>query len=149
MPIKPENKGRYPANWKDVRRRILARAGNCCERCRVPNKERITRGTGDDADTYMDSDANVYCANTGEHFGQTHMSNFECNGKWINIVLTIAHLDHQPENCADDNLKALCQRCHLLHDQQHHRANAAITRHQRKAAGDLFAATQPDGGQMP
>ena len=81
MPIKPENKARYPKEWKAIRTRILARAGDCCEWCHVPNKARITRGTGGDADTYMDADANVYCANTGEHFGQTHMSNYECCGR--------------------------------------------------------------------
>jgi 5-methylcytosine-specific restriction endonuclease McrA len=32
------------------------------------------------------------------------------------VVLTIAHMDHTPENCADDNLKALCQRCHNRYD---------------------------------
>ena len=26
MPIKPENKARYPKDWKDVRHRILQRA---------------------------------------------------------------------------------------------------------------------------
>lgn len=26
------------------------------------------------------------------------------------ILLTIAHLDHDPRNCSDDNLAALCQR---------------------------------------
>lgn len=38
------------------------------------------------------------------------------------VVLTVAHLDHTPENCADDNLKAMCQRCHLRYDAHHHRA---------------------------
>lgn len=28
-------------------------------------------------------------------------------------VLTVDHLDHDPGNCADENLLALCQRCHL------------------------------------
>ena len=31
MPIKLENKHRYPANWKQVRERILRRAGDRCE----------------------------------------------------------------------------------------------------------------------
>ena len=31
----------------------------------------------------------------------------------------IAHLDHTPENCSDDNLKALCQRCHNRYDAEH------------------------------
>jgi len=32
------------------------------------------------------------------------------------IVLTIAHLDHRPENCDRGNLKALCQKCHNSYD---------------------------------
>lgn len=140
MPIKPENRARYPADWKAIRAAILERALNCCEFCHVPNGARITRGTGEDADTYMDSDAKVYDASTGEYYGQTHMSNFECNGRWVNIVLTIAHLDHTPENCDPVNLKALCQRCHLRYDAQHHQINARATRRSRRAVADMFGA---------
>lgn len=32
------------------------------------------------------------------------------------VILTVAHLDHTPENCSDDNLKAMCQRCHNKYD---------------------------------
>lgn len=38
------------------------------------------------------------------------------------VVLTVAHLDHIPENVDDSNLKAMCQRCHLRYDAHHHRA---------------------------
>jgi len=31
-------------------------------------------------------------------------------------VLTVAHLDHTPENCEPQNLKAMCQRCHNKYD---------------------------------
>jgi hypothetical protein len=31
MPIKPENRTRYPANWSEIRAAILARAADCCE----------------------------------------------------------------------------------------------------------------------
>lgn len=48
------------------------------------------------------------------------------------VVLTVAHLDHTPENVTDDNLKALCQRCHLNYDWAQHIANARATR-ERKA----------------
>lgn len=54
------------------------------------------------------------------------------------VVLTVAHLDHQPENCDDDNLKAWCQRCHLTYDADHHKRNAAATRRAKLASGDLF-----------
>ena len=32
------------------------------------------------------------------------------------VVLACCHLDHDPTNCADTNLAALCQHCHLEHD---------------------------------
>lgn len=48
------------------------------------------------------------------------------------VVLTVAHLDHQPENCGEPgnrpNLKAWCQRCHLKYDQPHHQANSRARR---------------------
>ncbi|MCW3657580.1 hypothetical protein K6L27_05280 [Burkholderia cenocepacia] len=53
MPIKPENRGRYPANWPEIRARILARAGNCCEQCRVANGDTIVRGIDKDAGTFQ------------------------------------------------------------------------------------------------
>jgi hypothetical protein len=71
------------------------------------------------------------------------------------VVLTVAHLNHDPMNCdgmesVDDiysvsllpieksNLRALCQRCHLTYDATHHAENAATTRHKKKlAAGQL------------
>ena len=32
------------------------------------------------------------------------------------VVLACCHLDHDPTNCLDANLAALCQHCHLEHD---------------------------------
>jgi hypothetical protein len=37
MPILPENKNRYPSDWKDIRARILAECQNKCEWCGVEN----------------------------------------------------------------------------------------------------------------
>jgi 5-methylcytosine-specific restriction endonuclease McrA len=48
------------------------------------------------------------------------------------VILTVAHLDHDTRNNSEDNLKALCQRCHLAYDIDHHLFNAAMTRYQRK-----------------
>lgn len=77
-PIRPENVGRYPDNWLEIRKKILTRADHRCEQCGVPDR------------TYRDN-------------GDGHVAF---------IILTIAHLDHTPENCHPDNLRALCQRCH-------------------------------------
>lgn len=60
------------------------------------------------------------------------------------VVLTTAHLDHDPTNCSPENLRAWCQRCHLTYDAAYHAANAARTRRARVAADgrqrDLFGA---------
>lgn len=39
MPVKPENLKRYPKDWKQIRARILERAGNACEWCGAKNGE--------------------------------------------------------------------------------------------------------------
>jgi hypothetical protein len=43
-------------------------------------------------------------------------------------------LDHQPENCHPDNLRAMCQRCHLAYDSDHHALTRAEGRHRAQAA---------------
>lgn len=52
-------------------------------------------------------------------------------GKPYKIVLTVAHLNHDPADCRDENLAALCQPCHLRLDARQHADNAYETR-QRK-----------------
>jgi hypothetical protein len=56
------------------------------------------------------------------------------------VVLATAHLDHNPSNNKARNLKAYCQRCHLLHDREEHRRQRRITFRKRNALGDLFLA---------
>ncbi len=114
MPVKPENRSRYPANWSEISRSIrFERAGGRCE--------------------FIDPDTGERC--TARH-GEPH----PVTGS--RVVLTVAHLDHQPENCDPANLLAGCQRCHLRYDAEHHRLNAAVTARARKATGDLFEAAQ-------
>jgi hypothetical protein len=45
----------------------------------------------------------------------------ERNGQQANsfrgkVILTVAHLDHNPANCDPGNLLAMCQACHLRYD---------------------------------
>lgn len=56
----------------------------------------------------------------------------------IKVVLTTAHLDHDPTHSEDGNLMALCQRCHLTYDFAHHQAQRRLTYRSRLALGDLF-----------
>lgn len=139
MPIRPENRARYPKNWLQIRATILERAEDKCEKCKAPNRTRIARGAGSDDGTYMLDSADVYCAETGEHLGQCRMSDYEVL-RMTDVVLTIAHLDHVPENCEPENLRAWCQRCHLRYDAAHHAATAQKTRKSRRAMADLFDA---------
>lgn len=54
------------------------------------------------------------------------------------VVLTIAHLDHTPENCDPDNLLAMCQRCHLAYDAESHAVERyRAHREELEAAGQL------------
>jgi hypothetical protein len=52
----------------------------------------------------------------------------EMGNNYIIVVLTIAHLDHTPENCSDDNLASLCQRCHNIYDRPHRNETMHMTR---------------------
>jgi len=54
------------------------------------------------------------------------------------VVLTVAHLDHTPEHCEPENLKAMCQRCHLTYDAAHHARTAYATRRANKMTRELF-----------
>jgi 5-methylcytosine-specific restriction endonuclease McrA len=107
MPIRPENRARYPRNWGVIRAEILERAHYACEGspahpdCRAINHQPHP-ATGSD------------------------------------VVLTIAHLDHQPENCAPENLRAWCQRCHNTYDAPMRRRGKAERAKAVMAVGDML-----------
>jgi protein-arginine kinase activator protein McsA len=87
----------YPPNWtSEIVPRILARADHKCEECGEPNGMYLNKFT--------------------------RKPNLPSEEDTIKIVLTIAHLDHDPENwdVKDERLKALCQRCHLNYDRSRH-----------------------------
>lgn len=105
MPIRPENRDRYPDNWKEIREGILARAENKCEFCGVANYA-LGKRNAEGKFREMSAGEAEAAAVDGE--------------KVIKIVLTIAHLDHTPEHNDPMNLRALCQRCHLHYDKSHH-----------------------------
>lgn len=117
MPIKPENKHLYPHNWKDIRVDILKRANNKCEFCRIENKAVGLRDKEGKFHTIDDLNE--------EGFNSDH---YQDTSKALTIVLTIAHLDHNPQNNDYLNLKALCQKCHLAYDSKYHVRNARKTR---------------------
>jgi hypothetical protein len=139
-PIRAENLARYPANWSQIRARIQVRAQNACEFCGVRNWALGGRdGDGNFLPAHPIGEASLrlvfpktgdrgWCGKDGpQHFLRI-----------IRIVCTVAHLDHVPENCSDENLRFLCQRCHLAHDAKHHAETRYRTRREGKASADLF-----------
>jgi len=54
------------------------------------------------------------------------------------VVLTIAHLDHTPENCDPENLRALCQRCHNEYDAPVRAAGIKRRRHEKAGQEELL-----------
>lgn len=136
MPISKEKRALYPTDWDAISLRIREAAGQRCQQCKAPNGQMVARGTASDAGTYMLKEGEVFDAETGRYLGRARGSEYE-RDRFVVIVLTVSHTDHDPRNNADDNLRALCQRCHLAHDKDQHIASARATRQSRKAVGNL------------
>ncbi len=99
MSIFSENKGEYPANWKQISLQVRQEAGWRCEECGAGN-------------------------------GHPH----PVTGS--KVVLSVHHINAQPEDNRRDNLVALCRRCHFKAHMrlylQNYRENKA--RREREAA---------------
>lgn len=136
MPIRKDLKPLYPDNWAEIRTKILARAENRCERCGIKNGSFGIR----DLDGHF------------QHLWEFDSMPFDDEGfsddaKFFKIVLTIAHLDHDPTHndgmedgaqavAADRaNLLALCQQCHNRHDGPHRGGNRALTWDKKRGQG--------------
>ena len=109
MPIRPENRDRYPKNWKtEIVPAVRERSGNRCE----------------GSPAYP----NCRAANSKPH---------PITGS--DVVLTVAHLDHTPEHCAMENLKHWCQSCHNTYDAPIRAAGIKDRKFKKRAETDLFA----------
>lgn len=105
----PWNRKDYPDDWEDLRRQVLERAGNCCE---------------GSPGFYEDCRA----AN-----GQPH----PVTGS--RVVLTVAHLDHNPQTRDLAKLRAMCQRCHNRYDAKHRASTRRRKRLERQGNELLFS----------
>lgn len=114
MPIRPENRARYGADWKAFSAYIrFERAKGHCE-C----EGECGRGT---------------------HAGRCPNRHGEAAyGTGSKVVLTTAHLTHEPECRDEDKVKAMCQGCHLHYDREHHAETAYASRRRGKVVADLF-----------
>ncbi|KEP68803.1 hypothetical protein DL1_08715 [Thioclava dalianensis] len=147
MPIRPENRSRYPDDWNAISARVREEAGQRCEWCSVENGATILRGSdnqdGASLPAYRYADASAhdhsFHAQTGEPIPGADWDTFDPNARGpVKVILTVAHLDHQPENCARDNLRALCQACHNAYDAPMRARGIAERKRAKRAISDLF-----------
>lgn len=104
--------GEYPENWAEISSRIrYERAEGQCEctgECALHIGKRCTE---------MDGQPAKYA-----------------RGK---VVLTVAHKNNYKPDCRDENLFALCNRCHLRYDQNLHIRRGKENRQSAGAANQL------------
>jgi hypothetical protein len=139
MPIRKEERHHYegPA-WKEAREVVLARARDCCERCRKPNGARVvvtSEGRSLRAGRWRpwDGRSGLWTDDwTGPDGQPCPPPSVGSRLRVTRVVLTVAHLNHQAGDNRPENLQALCQRCHLMHDLQQHVQNGARTRWAKK-----------------
>jgi len=150
MPIRREFRALYPANWRELSDEIrFGQAGGRCQRCDRPHG--ATLKVLPDG-RWFDPAQRTWRNGKGRAARWPDIED-AIRFRSTRVVLATAHLDHNPRNNRRRNLRALCQRCHLLHDRPRHlrqrwigprsgpmcrKASAALTCRRRNAIGDLF-----------
>jgi len=150
MPIRAENKDRYPKDWHAISLAVRQRADFKCENCGVTNGELGGRrgdgqwmkaqptGTDGMIVEWPKAGEWAWCGN-GETEGTAQL-------RVVRIVLTVAHLNHTPEDCRPENLKAWCQACHNRYDVKERRKGIQERARALAAIGDMFVALpEPPG----
>jgi hypothetical protein len=134
MPIRPQYKWFYPIDWPQLSAMIrFERAKGRCQRCGRPHGHEVLHlGDG----RWWDEDEGAWRNGRGRRLVRRPADDIVV--RTTRVVLAAAHLDHDPSNSRLRNLKALCQRCHMLHDGEEHRRRRWLTLRMRNAIGDLF-----------
>ena len=129
----------YPIDWPQLSAVIrFRRARGRCESCGRPHG-RLVDHLGDGR--WWDEDHQVWRSGRGRPLRRLPalaqlspaLPRYQTR-----VVLACAHLNHDPTQNGPWNLKALCQRCHLMHDRAEHQKRRWLTLRKRRAIGDLF-----------
>jgi hypothetical protein len=118
MPIRPENRARYPKTWKSMVAQAGERSGGRCEcvgQCGLDHGGRCSAINGEPHPTTLSR-----------------------------VVLTLAH-EHGValEETSIDRMFHACQQCHNRYDAPMRRRGIQERARQARAAGDLFESPPP------
>ena len=132
----PCNYKLYPSNWKtEIVPQVKARDKNCCAFCGVKNYSVGYRQNSKFISTagneWHDKAGNGELSYKEARELVKHCNEF-ADDNLIVIVLTVAHLNHDINDNDLSNLKALCQKCHLDYDKEHHKKNSRQTLKNKK-----------------
>lgn len=123
-------KSDYPPNWPELSLQVREEANWRCELCGVGNQAIIRRGKGDAYEEVYEVEET-----DPDSFFTITTSTLELKQKRLRfhglskVVLTVAHMDRDRSNNERSNLRALCQRCHLVHDIHQHVTNRRYGRY--------------------
>ena len=135
MPIRPELRAKYPPDWALISQAVrFGRAKGRCEQCKRPHGQlvEVTKdGRWCDGEVWRDGHGRIVAKPNDPT-------------TFTRVYLSAAHLDHDPSTRNRRALKALCQRCHLIHDRPEHLRRRRLTYLRRYALGDLFTGPYED-----
>ena len=137
----PCNYKLYPSNWKtEIVPKVKARENNCCAFCGVKNYS-VGYRKGSQFIPTVGNEMHDKAGNGELSYKEARELVKHCNecadDNLIVIVLTVAHLNHDINNNDLSNLKALCQKCHLDYDKDHHKKNSRETLKKKKGIIEL------------
>ena len=150
MPIAREHRWLYPIDWRELSNLIrFRRAKGRCEHCGRPHgRDVLHLGNG----VWWDEDAAIWRDGQGRGLrrlpspdelarAQPGLAGIDppSHLRATRVVLASAHLNHDPGDNRPQNLAALCQRCHMVHDASEHRRRRWLNAFRLRALGDLFA----------
>lgn len=147
MPIRREFRWLYPIDWPQLSATVrFDRAKGRCQHCQRPHGKTVVHlGDG----RWWDETRGRWCDDLGKAvrglpaYDGLFPQKTGLVTRVTKVILATAHLDHNPGNSRARNLKALCQRCHMIHDRAEHRRRRNHTLFRRKALGDLFLGRYP------
>lgn len=140
MPIRPQHRWLYPIDWQQITDSIrFERAGGRCEQCRRPHGQSVVHlGDG----RWWDEAGAVWRDGRGRALKRGKAPALTGTAlKTTMVYLSTAHLDNNPGHNDRRNLRALCQRCHIIHDRPEHLRRRRMAFLLTRAIGDLFDGT--------